>query len=42
MLGCGQSGHLKRNCQKRGVGLAECFKNANIVSLVNKGDDDVL
>jgi hypothetical protein len=40
--GCGQSGHLKRNCPKRGAGSAECSKNANIVSLVNEGYDDAL
>jgi hypothetical protein len=40
--GCGQSGHLKRNCPKKGAGSAECSKNANIVSLVNEGYDDAL
>ena len=40
--GCGQSGHLKRNCLKRGASSAECSKNANIVSLVTERDDDVL
>jgi hypothetical protein len=39
---CGQLGHLKRNCPKRGAGSAECSKNANIVSLVTEGYDDVL
>jgi hypothetical protein len=40
--GCRQSRHLKRNCPKRGAGSTECSKNANIVSLITEGDDDVL
>ena len=38
--GCGQSGHLKRNCPKRGAGLADCSKDANIVYLVTEREDD--
>jgi hypothetical protein len=39
--GCGQSGHLKRNCPKRGAHSADCSKDANIVSLVTEREDDV-
>jgi hypothetical protein len=38
--GCGQSGHLKRNCPKRGACSADCSKDANIVSLVTEREDD--
>jgi hypothetical protein len=42
--GCGQSGHLKRNCPKGGVGSANCSKDANTISLTAVGDnsDDAL
>lgn len=42
--GCGQSGHLKRNCPKGGANSANCSKSrsdneANIVSTCSEGDD---
>jgi hypothetical protein len=37
--GCGQSGHLKRNCPKGGAGSANCSKDANTISLTAVGND---
>ncbi|PON34616.1 hypothetical protein PanWU01x14_342820 [Parasponia andersonii] len=39
--GCGQSGHLKRNCQKGEAGSAKSSKYGNAANIVSyDGDDD--